>query len=93
MRAKLLVLIALLILVSFVCSCAVDMSTKGKETPSKRCEIHRIEKPATVPIFSMVAGEGEKALVLIKHSDGYFYVVDMKSASARKVGGIKPCGK
>ena len=90
MRAKVLVLTALLILVGFACSCAVDMSTKGKEMPSKRCEIHHIEKPETVPIFSMVAGESEKALVLIKHSDGYFYVVDMKSANARKVSGIKP---
>jgi len=52
------------------------------------------------PVAAVVGtrGEGfggkEKAYVLIRHTDGNYYVINMETASARRVGGIKrtkPC--
>jgi len=87
MRAKVLILTALLILSSFVCGCAVDMSTKDCETYCKG------ELPITeTETLAMSQGEPSRSQdtrVLIKHSDGHLYVISLQSATARKVSGIE----
>lgn len=49
------------------------------------------------PVAAVVGPRGtdfggtEKAYVLIRHTDGNYYVISMDRASARRVNGIKPC--
>jgi len=94
MRAKVLILTGLLIAASFAYGCAVDMSSKGKQEPgkaikgpSKEVEIE-IEK--FTPVVTVTTSDTERALALIKHDDGYYYIIDMKRATAKKVSGIGP---
>jgi hypothetical protein len=94
MRARVLICLLLLFAV-FGTGCAVDMSSKKE--PGRDKVIEHIAEPQGQfgPVSTVVGttgGDRETAYVLIRHTDGQYYVINMNTGRAKKVSGIKsPC--
>lgn len=90
MRMTELVLTGLLVMVVFVCGCALDMSSEQRKQSDKHKEIRceeEIEITEDSPIV-LTLNSSESGWVLIRHDDGDYYVIEVRSAKAKKVIGI-----
>lgn len=98
MRIKLLVLIALLTVGTFITGCMNIQADEGARKAIQACHSKAL-KSGFEPVVAVTKmrersrESAEIARALIRHDDGDYYIVNMERATARKVSGIAPATK